>query len=503
MQPAAIYARSSKDRNDISIATQTHELEAIARSRGLEVVATFTDAVESGATENRPGFLALADAVRDRRRGWSVLLVYDSSRIARRRYIAQAFKHHCRKHDVTIQYAKVPTDIDPISELVLDAVFEAMDEVHSLMSRDKAVAGQRENIRRGWRAGGRAPLGYRLEAIGTGAMREGRPVTKSRLVPGPDAGNVAAYLKARARGQNRPAALRKSGLQTNKSSLVDLEWNALVYAGHTVYGRHHGKKDRGGKPKRKPRAEWTIQRDTHPALVTEAEAEAILSRLAGSDVGRAVSEGKMAASSALLTGLLVTSDGRTWLSRGKHYRLPGKPERCIQRARLDRAVLRQLEEDLASPAFLAGMVEAARQAGTEDQTLPIRREVARVRRERERAARLALEAEDPSVFAALVAERSAQMAALERDLEAAGRESGLSEAVRQLTPPALRDLIRSIDNPARLLESLVERIILDPDLTGRVEYRSAVAPSRGVSMASPRGPDRYATAWSSPLRSTG
>ena len=156
MRKAAIYARSSKDRSDVSIATQTHELTEIARVRDLEVVQTFEDAVVSGATEDRPGFGLLAEAIRNKRRGWSVLLVYDSSRIARRRYIAQAFKHHCRKHEVVIQYAKVPQDIDPISELVLDSVFEAMDEVHSLMSRDKAIAGQQENVRRGWRAGGRA-----------------------------------------------------------------------------------------------------------------------------------------------------------------------------------------------------------------------------------------------------------------------------------------------------------------------------------------------------------
>lgn len=500
MRPAALYVRSSKDRTDISIATQVHDLTEIARSRDLRIAATYTDAVESGSTDDRPGFNALVDAIRDRKRGWSILLVYDTSRLARRRYIAQAFKHHCRKHDVVIQYAKVPTDIDPISELVLESVFEAMDEVHSLMSRDKAIAGQRENVRRGWRAGGRAPRGYRLEQVATGAVREGKPVTKSRLVPSGEAAQVAAYLKARAGGDPRPAALRAAGLAASKGSLVDMEWNALVYAGHTVYGRHWSKRDRGGKPKRRAREDWTIQRDTHPALITDTEAEALLERLMRSDLGRAVSEGKRAASSALLSGVLVTGDGRAWRAAGTHYRLEGKPGRHVRREVVDRLVLERIQADVCAPAFLEGMVEAARALEVPDRSMPIRREVVRLKRERDRAARLALETDNPEIYATIVAERTGQIEALEREAVAAGRESDLERAVRQLTPAALSDLIRSIEDPARLIESLVARVVLEPDLTGRVEYRAAVEPARSVSVASPPRSARYATAWVSEIR---
>ncbi len=72
-------------------------------------------------------------------------------------------------------------------------------------------------------------------------------------------------------------------------------------------------------------------------------------------------------------------------------------------------------------------------------------------------------------------------------MERAGREADLEHAVRQLTPDSLRELIRSIGDPARLAESLLARVVLEPDLTGRIEYRAAVEPARSVSMASPRG----------------
>jgi site-specific DNA recombinase len=175
---AAMYLRSSKDRSDVSPAAQRHTLEQLARSRSLTIATTFEDAVESGATEDRPGFLELLRQVKDPRRGWTALLVYDTSRIARRRYIAQAFKHDCKKRGITIHYAMLPADLDPVADIVLQSSLEAYDEVTSMMARAKGLAGMAQNVRQGFRAGGRAPLGYQLRIIPTGAIREGKPVTK-------------------------------------------------------------------------------------------------------------------------------------------------------------------------------------------------------------------------------------------------------------------------------------------------------------------------------------
>jgi hypothetical protein len=81
-----------------------------------------------------------------------------------------------------------------------------MDEVHSMLSREKGLAGMAENVRRGHRAGGRAPIGYRLERIPTGAIRDGAPVTKSKLEPSEQAPAIAAISKARAAGEAARAA---------------------------------------------------------------------------------------------------------------------------------------------------------------------------------------------------------------------------------------------------------------------------------------------------------
>lgn len=190
---AALYLRSSKDRSDVSIDAQRRQLQELAAERGYLLTAEFTDVVESGKDEQRPGFQALVAAVRNKRRGWDALLILDTSRLARRRHISLIFEEvECRKFGVKVIYKSLP-DTDPVTEMLLKSILQAMDEWHSLTSKAKGLAGMTENVRQGWRAGGRAPLGYRLEHIETGALREGAPVVKSRLALSDEADKVRKY----------------------------------------------------------------------------------------------------------------------------------------------------------------------------------------------------------------------------------------------------------------------------------------------------------------------
>jgi DNA invertase Pin-like site-specific DNA recombinase len=487
---AATYLRSSKDRSDVSISAQRRELAALAKARGLRIAREFEDAVESGSSDRRPGFVDLLAALKDPQRGWDTLLIYDTSRLARRRYIAQAFKHQARRRGVAIVYARMPADVDPIAEVILESSFEAMDEVLSLMSRDKGLMGMRENVARGFRAGGRAPMGYRLKHTATGAMRDGKPVMKSTLVRGADAERMRRYLKARASGQPRNVTMKSLGLTCNPSSLIGVEWNALTYAGHTVWNVH---KEPGHGTKRRSREEWVVHRDTHEALITDADAESILARLMTSPVGAAVSRAKAAASSYLLTGLLVTPDGAAWTGKGgRYYKLrrsangPGKLVPCEV---VDRAVLTKVTEDIRSDEFLAGLIAAARSTGlAADPGKPLRERLIQLDKEKSRAAAFALTVDDGGTFSRLVEERSSQIAALRAELAEMEAESALHKQAKAMTPTKLRALLLELGGPRKALPSLVDRVVLDKDLGCRLYYRTAV----GLSMASPRGFDGWA-----------
>jgi site-specific DNA recombinase len=218
----AIYLRSSKDRKDVSIDAQRRELKKLAADQGIIVTQEYSDVVESAKDENRPGFQRLLFDLKSQSRAWNTLLVVDTSRLSRRRYMAQVFKHEAKKRNIQILYSKLP-ESDPIADMVIVGVMEVFDELHSLMSKEKGLAGMAENVRQGYRAGGRAPKGYQLVKIPTGAMREGEAVTKSKLQPGKDAPVIARYLKMRAEGISRKRILQHLDLEIADTSAVGIE----------------------------------------------------------------------------------------------------------------------------------------------------------------------------------------------------------------------------------------------------------------------------------------
>jgi len=493
MTKAALYLRSSKDRSDVSIAAQRRELQSLASDRGLTIVAEYSDAVESAKDEHRPGFQKLLTDLREPTRGWSALLMVDTSRLSRRRFSAQVFKHEASKRGVAIIYSKVP-DADPITNVLIQSVLEAMDEIHSLMSKEKGLAGMRENVARGFRAGGRAPYGYQLERVPTGVVRDGQEVTKSRLVLDKStAPKIARYLKARAAGAPRAAACEASGVELTATTLIGIEHNALTYAGHTVWNQHaeHGPGGYKGGVKRRPRSEWVMQRDTHPALISDDEAEQLVSALAARTSGRS------RASEHLLGGLLRAPDGRAWHGEGARYRLRGKARtsESVPAAELDAAVLEHVRRDLDSPRFLKALVTNARaqhrKAGP-DPTRPLRRELAAIADRIQTMLSFASKLEDPAPalreVERLERERKRmeyEIGILEREQRTTAALANIDEAVVREVVAALREGLEEEDRQrvkARLVE-LVERIEMQP---GSEQIRLCYRIRAGDKMASPR-----------------
>src|SRR5262249_48344522 len=139
-----------------------------------------------------------------------------------------------------IEYSKMPSSGNAAMDMMVEAIARAWDQYHSMISKEKGLQGMRTNVQLGHRAGGRAPLGYRLEHTATGAIRAGKPVLKSRLIPDATWGpRVKRYLAMRAEGRARHEAAKATGLHVkNVTTLIGMERNALVYAGITVWNRH-------------------------------------------------------------------------------------------------------------------------------------------------------------------------------------------------------------------------------------------------------------------------
>jgi site-specific DNA recombinase len=370
MNNAVLYLRSSKDRSDVSIDAQRRQLQEYATTKNLHIIQEYSDAVESGKDEDRPAFQNMLRDMRNPKRGWNIILVLDTARISRRRHISIIFEEHeCKRNGVKVFYKSLP-DSDPITEMLLKSILQAMDEWHSLTSRAKGLSGMAENVKQGFRAGGIAPKGYKLEAFATGAIREGLAVTKTKLSTNDDSMLVRGYLQQRAKGLARARALAYIKQNWPVTTLLSMERNALTYAGHTVWNRHAEKADGGGYvggEKYRPESEWVIQKNTHEPLISEEEAKAILLQIET----RKVSRTKESKDVYLLAGILKSTEGATWHGSGDgSYRL-GKGKR-ISAKNVDSAVIQCIKQDITSDVFataVLGHYKALSKPPNKDKTL--------------------------------------------------------------------------------------------------------------------------------------
>lgn len=346
------------------------------------------------------------------------------------------------------------------------------------------------------RAGGRAPLGYQIEHVETGAMREGAPVTKSRLAPSDDAPRVAAYLKAKTAGAGRTQALRDAGLDIAATTAIGMEWNALTYAGHTVWNVRYeiGQGGYNGGSKRRPRAEWMTQRDTHPALITDDEAEILLNALENSSR----KDARRTRADYLLTGVLRAPDGAAWHGDGEGFYRLGKGKR-VKAATVEQAVLASLAGDLRGPEFVAAFTAAARAQADgrqKDADLPkLKREIADIERQIARLTSLLGHTSAPEPLLRQVETHEARRVALRDEIAHRAEREADAAKVRSLTEAQVSRLLRSLADDMEALDrehlkefvrGMLDKIELDAQAsTLRLYYRL----STGVRVASPRVAD--------------
>ena len=172
---AALYVRSSKDRHDVSVDSQCRELSKFVGQSGDIVVAEFSDRVESAKTDERPAFQAMISEAKSKSCRFQVLCCYDTSRFSRRQYHAQIYKHLLKSHGIELVFLKLPKT-ESILDPIIESLMEAFDEFHSHKSKMDGLRG----------------------------MREGQPLTKSKLVRDPRTfQDIQKYLKGRARGESR------------------------------------------------------------------------------------------------------------------------------------------------------------------------------------------------------------------------------------------------------------------------------------------------------------
>lgn len=205
---------------------------------------------------------------------------------------APTTKMFFKRNSIEIEFFKLPRTGEESLDNLIEGILETFDQLLFDFSRAGSIRGQKQNIRSGYRAGGRAPYGYQLKKHKLGMNVDSHEIKKSILEFHPvHFPIVKEFLERRAMGESRNSILRDfqnrniespSGKPFWQASTCNsIENNLLIYCGHLVYNRHNKTIDGKyvGDEKFRPEDEWEINSNIHPAAITEEQAQAIKKQL--------------------------------------------------------------------------------------------------------------------------------------------------------------------------------------------------------------------------------
>ncbi len=293
MRRFAWYGRlSTKDKQDrtLSFPSQRDACARKVEELGGRIVIDFTDQ-ESGRRDDRQAWSDLVrEARNDGNRRFDAVVIYSTSRLARDLFRALAYERELARAGVEVFYAVAAGDQTSPEGRLVRHIFQALDQFEVEKLGRETRRGQTENARQGYRNGGRAPYGYRLEREPHPDPRRARAGDrKSRLVPDPDQAQVVAeifdrYLagwgfKEIANHLNRPSGpppprhfdnKRNTAGKWSKTTIRAILENP-VYTGRLYWNRLDFRQAKLGEGPvvRRAEKEWVESQERHEAILPD------------------------------------------------------------------------------------------------------------------------------------------------------------------------------------------------------------------------------------------
>ena len=156
-----IYARySSEKQTENSIDGQLRICREFCQQKGFTVIGEYIDRAMSGTDDNRPDFQRMIkDAEKQR---FAFIVVYRFDRFMRNRYDSAIYKKRLEQFGV-----KVISTAEQISDgdegIILESIYEAMDEAYSRRLSKITKRGMREAAEKGLWTGGNVSIGFKVE----------------------------------------------------------------------------------------------------------------------------------------------------------------------------------------------------------------------------------------------------------------------------------------------------------------------------------------------------
>lgn len=470
------YARQSITRDDadsLSIEFQERECAAYATRQGWVMTGTYSDPDTKGWRRNRPGFDAMLEAIG---RGESdTVLVYKLSRFARNLMMQEAVVSEIADAGGTLISVTEPHINTPMIRQILGAVNENYRRDQSDWLRSTFAARARRGMPHGY-----APFGYRKE--------------DKHLVPDDATAAIARQVfdwALQGEGSveitfrlNERGILTQRGRAWQPEAVLDILRNP-AYAGHV---QHRGE---------------VVARDTHPAIVTDAEYQQVQAIIARR------SQHRRKASPSWAEGFVWHACGRRMYLAGWHRNGEDRPRfRCAHAfARSHRGespctirpastfaayverdlptMLGDLVDRLASPTAILDALRA-QQGATERQRATKRtrleRRLADLERQRQRLLDLVLQERiDPALYGERDAALKVELATVRADLDATPPPIDPAAVTAQHQQiAAMSDVVRVVagHDPAALVPvlTILEARYVIGDGSPRLEVGEAFQP---------------------------
>ncbi len=133
---------------------------AYADARGYKIIHEYVDRAMTGRNDNRDAFQQmLTDCAKKQ---FQVIIVWKVDRFGRNREEITFNKYRAKKNGVRVEYVAENLPDSPES-VILESVLEGMAEYYSLQLSQNVRRGYLENAKKCKYAGGRIPLGYKLD----------------------------------------------------------------------------------------------------------------------------------------------------------------------------------------------------------------------------------------------------------------------------------------------------------------------------------------------------
>ena len=145
---------------DLSIPDQEKQLRAYCEKKGWEVYRVYTEDGASGRDDHRRVFKEMIAVARSKERPFDTILTLTTSRFFRNATQARVWKHELKKKGIRVIATHQETADDPMG-MVVEGIFELMDQFESDMNGFHTLRAMKENARQGYYNGSQPRFGFK------------------------------------------------------------------------------------------------------------------------------------------------------------------------------------------------------------------------------------------------------------------------------------------------------------------------------------------------------